>query len=347
MLVLAGNRTNLYRAFSSDSFKNLTNIFELNLNRTAIDSLYHDVFENAKKMTKLDLSHNFIDSIDENAWNGLVSLRELNLSNNILRYLPSRRFKGLPDLEVLDLSHTQITNVNNGLLGGLKKLKKLRISGNRMFSVQRSALDSDQQLEHLKFLDLSSNNLGNTEDDLASEFFSSAPNLEVLDLRHNIINGLKENHFQNLTRLRIVHLSSANLRRLGDKAFYWPALEYLDLSNNQLESLPNLSGSANLRFLGLSNNQLTMIEHKAVSSLNLNYLDLSKNRLGAISSSAFQSSKVRQLKLANNRHLNVSSVRAALSGWMDLAELDLSSCNVQDSDLTGEPFHNLVALPTL
>lgn len=347
MLILAGNQTKLFRALSPGSFKNLTNLVELNLNRTSIDSLYKDGFESLKNLTKLDLSNNYIDHINEGAWNGMTNLRELNLSKNILKYLPSHRFLGLENLTVLDLSQTQVSRVGDRLLSGLKNLQKLRISGNLMFSVSRSAFDPDQKLEQLQFLDLSYNNLGNMLIDMDSDFFGSLPNLEELDLRHNIINELKDDHFANNTKLRAVHLSSANLKRLGDNVFYWSSLEYLDLAHNNLESLPKFP-SPKLRFLDLAGNRLTTIEPNAFSTLNLNYLDLSSNRLTMISSDAFSNlAKVRKLNLANNgrslfnRGLNISSVREAVIGWMDLEDLDLSSCSVKDSDLQNEPFRNL------
>lgn len=83
---------------------------------------------------------------------------------------------------------------------------------------------------------------------------------------------------RSLTRL---DLSSRNLLSLPDAIAYLPKLSALNLANNRLESLPDLSRLGALVHLDLRRNRLKNL-HESFAKLNVRSLNLSANRLKSV-----------------------------------------------------------------
>lgn len=141
------------------------------------------------------------------------------------------------------------------------------------------------EFETLRKLDLSRNNFSF----IASSGSASIPSLEYLDLSYTQLSNNYNNIFVNPVNLKYLDLSSNGLTYILPEIFNLPALEHLNLSQNNIGgSIPSQMANLNiLEHIDFSSNDFTGTFPSYFSSLNrLKYLDLSDNRLyGCIPSS--------------------------------------------------------------
>ncbi|KAL2076570.1 hypothetical protein ACEWY4_027827 [Coilia grayii] len=158
--------------------------------------------------TQLILSHNSIEKIDDGALSRLHRLQELNLSSNSLWAVTEGMFQGLRKLKVLDLRHNQLHWIHKTAFTDLTKLEILWLQTNNLRTVPNAV----NELAGLKTLSLGSNQLSQ----LQTTDLSHCPDLEILQLEDNHISALADDAFQNHDHLRMVDLSSNQLRTLHD-----------------------------------------------------------------------------------------------------------------------------------
>jgi Leucine-rich repeat (LRR) protein len=147
-------------------------------------------------------------------------------------------------------------------------------------------------MDHLRKLELKSNNLGKFPDSI---FSLNA--LAYLDLSHNNIDKLPD-------RLKAIH-----------------SLEYLNLRYNQLIKIPPSIGALkNLKTLDLKHNKLTDLPPSMENLSSLEILNLHGNQLNTIPSSLKDLSSLKKLKLGLN---NLKSVPKWISNLSSLKKLSL------------------------
>ena len=162
------------------------------------------------------------------------------------------------------------------------RLEYVDLSNNVLYYLGRQFIEGKQ----LKHLDLSNNFCTY----IAVDFFDAAPNLETVDLSHNILGRILSNHtvgkiFKSLKVAKTLDLSDNNIASLPEKFFaHLHSLEILNLSSNQLTEF-KIAGDSfhNLRQLDLHSNQLTtfpvtLLEQLSVDQNNIS-IDLSHNLL--------------------------------------------------------------------
>ncbi|KAK0179102.1 hypothetical protein PV327_007924 [Microctonus hyperodae] len=98
---------------------------------TVENHLYPKIFANLTNLKHLDLSNGLLRKIETNTFQHLQNLRSLNLSNNHLTYLKSGTLKHLKHLHSLNLSKNYFKNIPSDIV----------------------------ELNHLKYLDMSKNNI--------------------------------------------------------------------------------------------------------------------------------------------------------------------------------------------
>jgi Leucine-rich repeat (LRR) protein len=108
--------------------------------------------------------------------------------------------------------------------------------------------------------------------------------IQDLKLNNNYLTQFPQfDGLSNLTQL-VIHHNSIN--SLFNSSLIYPNLQSLDLSYNQIITIPNgffTNTSSKLSSINLSNNRITSIEKGAFDNLtNLEVLRLSKNRISSI-----------------------------------------------------------------
>ena len=208
----------------------------------------------------LDMSNNKINYIDNEKFKALNSLVEIDFSKNKLREIPDS-IQYLSYLEIAKFSNNEILNVPNGM-GALTRLKRLYLDNNsiqflppQVFSnmialeelyLFKNRLESVNfndnmnlfdNMKHLKFLDLYSNNL--TYFGLFKEMFA----LDSLLLSYNHISKIEGiNNCLNLTNLDLNNNKIANFPK---DILLLKKLSTLNLQNNDLNEIPNALGLMN------------------------------------------------------------------------------------------------------
>lgn len=175
-----------------------------------------------------------------------------------------------PQLKQLDISNNALTTLPPEL-SGCAKLKILKVAGNKLTSVHYDALFGAPTLQTI---------------DLSGNALTAVPRLPpaavTVDLSRNAISTVSAEALEPLSMLR-----------------------ELDLSNNQLESLPNLGGMARLGTLNLDDNVLVTLGDDWSGTPKLGVVFARRNRLTAASlpASLFRDTVLQRLELAGNRDM--------------------------------------------
>lgn len=197
-------------------------------------------------LTVMNLSKNRLDNKSLAVVAQVQSLRELRMTENALEGLLNPSISGLQRLEVLDLSNNGISALPDSL-GDLSNLQTLLLHSNRITS-------------------------------LPSTLFSSAA-LAVIDVSKNRLTGTLASNGISLPLLKSLDVSHNALMSVLDGIASMTSLESLNVAENRLESLPDLSASANLITLTVTGNRVAAIHESLVALQQLKNVDLSRNDL--------------------------------------------------------------------
>lgn len=156
----------------------------------------------------------------------------------------------------------------------------------------------------------------------------SLTRLQTLDLQHNSLTTLEEllslAHLQHLSCLRLAY---NHVRVLPPTVGVLRGLEILDLSNNQIHSLPPaLFTLRHLRRLLLAGNLVEELPPQIKALRLLSELDLSGNRLEKLPSELFSCLGLQTLNVAHN---SLRSLPGAISALGQLCRLDLRTNSLE------------------
>ena len=170
----------------------------------------------------------------------------------------------------LDLSRNNITQIKKGAFVGLKRLWYLRISHNNISTIVPGAFDG---LVALEWLHLQHNRIRILPD------ISNLLSLVSFNIGWNPIESLHRNRIGNLTKLQYFLSKRCELRGV----LVLPSLKSthsITLGGNDIKALAEklLNGFQNLRFVGLSNNQLASLPKLGDGSKHIEKLHLAGNR---------------------------------------------------------------------
>ena len=263
-------------------------------------------------LTHLNLSKNRLTNDCFDTVIQVTSLRELRLSDNSLEGAVLENIYRLENLQVLDVHNNRINDLPHNL-HELRHLRVLNMAGNRLRSVPIESLC----LLPLVEIDLSRNRIGAT---LLPEGLEGFRSLQLLNVSSNALSRLT-----------------------GDDVLSMPELQYLSVSDNRLQSLPNFSSCFELRTLTAANNAIFSFPDGLVSLSNLRNLDLMGNNVKQLDPNIGMMTNLSMLNIANNPlqerrflAMNTEDIKRGLQERLPDLDSDHSSQQVREPrDLAG------------
>ena len=193
---------------------------------------------NDTHLNELEADHCKIGSIPETHIDKLSKLKDLDISHNRIAKLPHMGFAN-KSLTKLNMAYNFLEMLDAMLLSGAQiwPLKELYVEHNNISSVSESIL---QQMVHLEILHIQHNKI-----DQMLHLAAVGAALKDVDLSHNLISFVPHGYLDGLTGLETLRLS---YNCMEDFPFWkLPALgslTSLDLGNNGIKSLPDISAMA-------------------------------------------------------------------------------------------------------
>nr|XP_009686602.1 PREDICTED: leucine-rich repeat-containing protein 32 isoform X1 [Struthio camelus australis] len=290
------------------------------------NSLYNGMAEyfikEAPALQYLSLADNSIIMISQKMFQGSPSLLEIDLQSNIIMEIEEGAFETLANLSKLNLSMNSITCISDF---NLRQLEVLDLSRN---SIETFHTTKSEDEYSLRCLDLSENKLQ------AFPVFPQVNKLVTLNLSKNLIQLTTESPHNKMDYMEKDWLD-ASFHLLDQKqsrnksSLYLSQLVYLDLSYNEIKSIPNefFESMLSLHTLNLSKNCLQTFAVTYDSTLiSLAILDLSYNALQNLFLDAGTLSNLKELYIQNN-HLQTLQVDI-FSRLPSLKLLNLQSNNI-------------------
>ncbi|XP_050951690.1 podocan isoform X2 [Labeo rohita] len=334
-----------------------------NMRNNQITEVTLEHLSRLQQLETLNLQNNRLTTqgLDDEGFHILERLSYLYLANNKLttapRHLP-------PSLVSADFAANQLTKIFPNTFGQKPALKSVYLHNNKLTDagLPENMFNGSDNLE---ILIMSSNFLRYVPKGLPTALFR-------LHLKNNKLEKIPAGAFDNLFHLRELYLQNNFLSNDGmdNETFsQLNSLEYLDLSNNNLSTVP-LGLPRNLILLHLEKNSIQSITVNALTPIrNLEYLLLHNNRLRSrsIHPAAFQGLKrLHTVHMYNNLlervprglprraktlmllHNLISEIgRNDLIMLYTLTELNLSYNRLTSAKLHREAFRKLRILETL
>uniref|UniRef100_A0A1B6E502 TIR domain-containing protein n=1 Tax=Clastoptera arizonana TaxID=38151 RepID=A0A1B6E502_9HEMI len=261
--------------------------------------------------------------------------------------VPSRFFHRFHQLEELTLVNCKILLIPSDIFDGLRDLKKLFISTHNIDWGTTKTLEIStggfEGLRELQILDLSQSNVRSIPDDA----FCSLGNLQVLNLTRNSIRDVNSLGFVP-KRPRDIMETVVTVARIECNGAM--DLRSLDLSQNEIRTLPDDSGITRLRRLQnlfLQQNQISDLGTNAFNGLiSLRVLNISNNKIEFLPEGVFASCRdVREIHLHNNSLFELS--RGVFHRLEQLLVLDLSNNQLNSNQVDEGTFIGLIRLIVL
>ncbi|KAG7309738.1 hypothetical protein JYU34_004236 [Plutella xylostella] len=314
---------NRIRNITREVFGSMLMLQYLDLSHNQIFDLEYDCFKKVKNLQIVDMSHNHIIEIPVEIFQEMQTLSSVDLSDNHIRQLADNLIPSSA-LERLDLSDNELSRIPTNCLsqGAAGNLVEFDLSGNNIPAVaiadlvlrfrsgegeywQEEPDYNDEYMYHtarrdhqrvfhqkkqypqnilyksLAWLDLSNNHLVRIE----GGSFAAVPRLKWLDISNNSPFTTERGNsvFKGLER-RLSHLGLRNISMLFIPSLPLPKLKSLDLSFNNLPSIPpeTTQNLTKLRKLDLSYNDLTTVPVATHTLNELRWLSLSGNPITAL-----------------------------------------------------------------
>ena len=218
----------------SDSFRGRTNLMEIELSNSNINSFDKRAFRQEGNLERLDLSHNLLERLVFESFRGVKSLQHLDLSFNMIEEIDTLAFPESIELKTLDLSHNRFTEFRVQWIRNAKALRELDISNNNMERFLNT--ESGTTFEDLRKLVLNDNDLG----EMKVSSFQGFPNLQELKLDRGGVVMFEENTFSPLKMLMSMSIEGANAMKNDSLNFL-----YLHDWDGLLSMVPELNLDAN------------------------------------------------------------------------------------------------------
>lgn len=249
------------------------------------------------ELGNLSKAQNFY--LNDNELEGEIPAELGNLSSLISLWLDDNNLSGSIPPELGNLKTVYNFLIQGNQLSGEipSELGKLKTLGNLWLALNQLSGEIPEELSTLGSINI--NFSGNKLSGEISSVFLSADSIKSLDLSYNLLSGELPEVADTISRLHTIDLSHNNLSgeilpsignlkklqtlNLGNNNFTGEVpleiigligLDRMVLENNSFTSLPGLKGLSSLRYLGVSNLELTfkdIIPNLGVASISFTY----------------------------------------------------------------------------
>lgn len=307
------------RNVSKEVFRNAKELLLLDLSKNHINQLEPNAFSLTMKLSQLDLSKNQIASIDVEAFTGLERLNILNMANNKVQLIPANCFAPLRQLKIIRLNHNSIKMIPVELFANNMRLQNIYLNDNSI-----EWLFGEQTFRHLPDVnefDLHNNPIVNLA--------NCVINAQSIDIRRTnamgcYIGARTKRILANDNRIAFIDTDDASAA----------TLEYVDLENNRLPKMSNLTRFENVHYLNLKNNRINDIGLNSFARMHrLEVLNLRNSGVSNIYFGLFShKSKLKILDLSYNElgHIDFQMFVA----MKNLIQLHLDGNNLNELDAT-------------
>ncbi|XP_073336560.1 LOW QUALITY PROTEIN: leucine-rich repeat-containing G-protein coupled receptor 5-like [Pagrus major] len=338
-------QNNQLRSVPAEAFNNLHNLQSLRLDANHISSVPVGCFSGLRSLRHLWLDDNSLTEVPVEALGELPALQAMTLALNHISHVPDNAFSKLGRLVVLHLNNNRIVSMGTDCFHGLHSLETLDLNYNSLAEFPTAV----RSLSHLKELGFHSNNIQS----IPEHAFTGNPSLITIFFYDNPIQSVGRSAFQNLPELRTLSLNGAadltefpdltgtksleSLTITGARITSLPSsvceqlqnLQLLDLSYNQIRTLPSFSGCESVQKIDLHHNEIEELEENTFHGLvSLRSLDLSWNRLSSVKPNSFSAlPALTKLDLSSNQLSSLpliglqSLTHLRLAGNTELMEL--------------------------
>ena len=195
--------------------------------------------------------------------------------------------RGFNDLEKISFSGNNVSDIS--VLGNLKNLENITAINNKIENIETiSGLD-------IKYICLDGNNISNIN------VVSNWTNLVDMSFANNIIENVPD--FSKLVNLETIDLSNNKIKSIENIS---GNIEELSIDNNELTSLSGVQNLSKLKILSVSNNQInTLSELESLGELE--NLNINKNQIRDVSG-LVRCSKLKYLYMDNNYITNFENL---------------------------------------
>ncbi|KAL8157648.1 hypothetical protein AgCh_002379 [Apium graveolens] len=289
--------------FKPLSFMNLTSLVSLDLGGNQFNHSFPLWLVNNTGLVSLNLGFNNFHGLIPEFIGSFTALSELDLSYNDFQGLIPRSHGNLTSLSKLDLSGNRLDDSILSELGNLTKLTQLYVASNQLIGCLP---ESFCHLSELERLSVGNNQLSGSIPKCIGEL----SNLTYLHLSSNYWDGfVSEHHFINLTRLKLLAISSKSNLVLNVSSSWVPPFQLEILFMMSLKVGPNiprwLQTQTEILYFQMQNASISILPTNWLVSLvsrayfvDLSNNDISTNQLSIISKPL---NNLQTLLLSNNR----------------------------------------------
>ena len=223
---------------------------------------------NLSRLTTLNLSRNQLTVNTLTTISKIKCLKDLRLSENMLSGSMSEVIGDLEDLEALDIHGNTISDLPSSL-GKLSKLKILNVANNRLSTLPFEAI-----------FDLPLSEINASRNKLSGSFLPVnipvVPSLQILDVSVNALTSITEAEVQ-FPKLYSLNISNNKISALPDVTS-WRELVTLNAEENKISQIPvGFTGLRHLKNADFGNNSLLQIDDAIGTMDNLVVLGLNNN----------------------------------------------------------------------
>jgi Leucine-rich repeat (LRR) protein len=300
----------------------------LDLSDNRIVTFPIDILKQIPTLLKLKLRKNEISQqVTDNAMDGVFELVLLDLSNcNISTlYIPR-----LPKLQTLILDgNSSLSIISQDMIDRFNNLVELCISDTGIDYPQLERL-----MDHLPLLQ----KLCANKTRIAGTVTLRSPKLRVLELSNNRITRVLVDGDQQDFQMSALNMSNNQIEYIDDRVSSFTELTTLNLSNNHLDTCPNVGSMRHLVDLRLDNNRIQTITSEQLQDCRkLRKLTMSHNRLVHVPDRIALLSELEELDLSHNKIRDYALVTASQLTCLETLNLEynyLSSVVQNDCDIS-------------